>query len=94
MRPLERVATMLLVVVAVCVGVVLFAKIAKVGKFSTPVPTTPRVEVRGIVTLNDNPTIGDVEISNAISNVAADCKGQVMVTRGDYQVTVYCSPIK
>jgi len=83
--------------IAMLIGVFIAAimGISQVAK-SDPNPT-PLTEVRGIVTLDDNKggsgPVSDLEISNAIGNVAADCKGRVMVDRGNYLVTVYCSPL-
>jgi hypothetical protein len=66
------------------------------GAQSDSTPPIPKTEVKGIVTLDDNRDgngpVSDVEISNAISNVAADCNGRVMVDRGNFLVTIYCSP--
>lgn len=98
LRPLEEVGIILTGFVLVLVTVVVVATVAGVGSSKDPAPTVtiPKTEVKGIVTLDDNKDgngpVSDVEITNAISNVAADCNGRVMVDRGNFLVTIYCSP--
>lgn len=85
----------------IVVAIVFTATLITIYKIANPNPTVgpnphAKTEVKGIVTLKDDVTdrASDLAVSNAISNVAADCKGRVMVDRGNYLVTVYCSPSK
>ena len=67
------------------------------GSESKNIQSIPKTEVKGIITLDDNKDgngpVSDLAIADAISSVAADCDGQVLLVRGNYVVTVYCSPV-